>query len=92
MNVDLTTSRMQQEKAESKRARDRLGSHEVWLAGHTLSLKILGFFPKFPCKSLKSLLPLILEIWKENLGKKILEKGNHKIGIPTLFRSRNLWM
>jgi hypothetical protein len=31
----------------------------------TLSPKILGFFPKFPCKSLNSLLPLILEIWKK---------------------------
>jgi hypothetical protein len=35
-----------------------------------LSPKILGFFPKFPCKSLNSLLPLILEFWKENLEKK----------------------
>jgi hypothetical protein len=31
----------------------------VWPAGHTLPIKILGFFPKFPCKSLISLLPLI---------------------------------
>jgi hypothetical protein len=55
-----------------------------------LSPKILGFFPKFPCKSLNSLLPLILEIWKENLEKKILEKGNPNLGITTLFRSCNL--
>jgi hypothetical protein len=50
------------------------------------------FFPKFPSKSLNSLLPLILEIWKENLEKKILEKGNPNLWITTLFRSRSLWM
>jgi hypothetical protein len=64
----------------------------VWSASHTLSLKILGVFPKFPCKSLNSLLPLIWEIWKENLEKKILLKGNPNPGITMLFRSRNLWM
>jgi hypothetical protein len=72
--------------------RGRPGSQEVWPAGHTLSLKILGFFPRFHCKSLNSLLPLILEIWKENFKKKIFEKGNPNLVITTLFRSRNLWM
>jgi hypothetical protein len=61
-------------------------------AGHTLSPKILGFFTKFPYKSLNSLLPLILEIWKENLENKILEKGNPNLGITMLFMSHNLWM
>jgi hypothetical protein len=28
----------------------------------------------------------ILEIWKENFEKKILEKGNPNLGITTLFR------
>jgi hypothetical protein len=37
--------------------------------GQTLPLKILGFFPKFPYKLLNSLIPLILEIWKENFEK-----------------------
>jgi hypothetical protein len=35
-----------------------------------------------------SLKLFILEIWKENLEKKILEKGNSNLGITTLFRSR----
>ncbi len=30
----------------------------------------------------------ILEIWKENFEKKILEKGNPNLGITMLFRSR----
>jgi hypothetical protein len=30
---------------------------------------------------------LILEIWKENFEKKILEMGIHNLGITTLFRS-----
>jgi hypothetical protein len=29
----------------------------------------------------------ILKIWKGNFEKKILEKGNHNLGITTLFRS-----
>jgi hypothetical protein len=53
-------------------------------AGHILPQKILGFLPKFPYKLLNSLLPLI---WK--FGTKILKKGNPKLGITTLFRSRN---
>jgi hypothetical protein len=32
----------------------------------------------------------ILEIWKENLEKKILEKGNPNLGITMLFRLRKL--
>jgi hypothetical protein len=82
MNVDLSTSRMQQEKTELKRAQGQAGQpHFV--------PKNSGIFPKFPCKSLNSLLPLILEIWKENLEKKILEKGNPNLGITTLFTSCN---
>jgi hypothetical protein len=49
--------------------------------------KILRFFPKFIYKSLNSLLPLILEIWKGNFEKEILEKENPNLGITTLFRS-----
>jgi hypothetical protein len=37
---------------------------------HNLPQKILGFFPKFPYKLLNLLLPLILEIWKENFEKR----------------------
>jgi hypothetical protein len=49
---------------------DRPGGQEVWLAGYNLPQKILGFFPKFPYKLLNSLLPLILEIWKDNFKKR----------------------
>jgi hypothetical protein len=49
---------------------DRPGGQEVWLAGYNLPPKILGFFPKFPYKLLNSLLPLILEIWKDNFKKR----------------------
>jgi hypothetical protein len=56
-------------------------------AGHTLPPKILGFSPKFLYKPLNSLLPLILENWKENFEKEILEKGNPNLGITMLFRS-----
>jgi hypothetical protein len=52
-----------------KGPRGRLGSQEVWPAGLTLPLEILGFFPKFHYILLSSLLPLIFEIWKENLKK-----------------------
>jgi hypothetical protein len=75
-----------------KRPRYRPGGQEVWPTGHTLPPKTLAFFPKFLCESLNSLLPLILEIWKENFEKKILKKRIPKLGITTLFRSRNLWM
>jgi hypothetical protein len=64
MNVDLSMSRLEQEKTESKKAQG-LGGQEVWPAGNTLPSKILGFSPKFPYNLLTSLLPLILEIWKE---------------------------
>jgi hypothetical protein len=56
-------------RPSQKGPRGRWGSQEVWLADHTLPPKILGFFPKFPYKLLNSLLPLILEIWKENFEK-----------------------
>jgi hypothetical protein len=52
-----------------KGPRGRLGGQEVWPDGHTLPLEILGVFPKFSYKLLNSLLPLILEIWKENFEK-----------------------
>jgi hypothetical protein len=59
-----------------------LGSQEVWLAGHTLPPKILNFRPKFPYKSINSLLPRILEIWKENFWKgKSYTKDNYAIKI-----------
>jgi hypothetical protein len=47
----------------------RPGGQEVWPTSHNLPPKILGFFPKFPYKLLNSLLPLILEIWKEKFEK-----------------------
>jgi hypothetical protein len=48
----------------------RLDGQEVWPVSHNLPTKILGFFLKFPYKLLNSLLPLILEIWKENFEKR----------------------
>jgi hypothetical protein len=57
----------------------------VWPASHTLPPKIMGFFPKSPYKLLNSLLPLILEIRKENF-----EKVNPNLGITTLFMSHEL--
>jgi hypothetical protein len=84
---------MQREKTPSQKGfRGRPGSQQEWPVGHTLPPKILGFFPKSPYKPLNSLLPLILEIWKENFEKEILEKGNPNLGITILFRSHNLWM
>jgi hypothetical protein len=65
-----------------KGPRGMSGGLEVWPAGHTLPPEILEFFPKFPYKLLNSLLPLILEIWKENF-----EKGKPNLGITMLFRS-----
>jgi hypothetical protein len=85
MDIDLSMSRMQWEKTESKRAQG--------LAGRPHFVpKNSRIFPKFPCKSLNSLLPQILEIWKENLEKKIFEKENSNLGITMLFRSSKLWM
>jgi hypothetical protein len=43
MNVDLSMSRMQQGKIESKRAQGQAGWPRS-VAGHTLPPKILGFF------------------------------------------------
>jgi hypothetical protein len=60
---------MQREKTESIGPKGKPGGQEVWPAGHTLPLEILGFFSKFSYKLLNSLLPLILEIWKENFEK-----------------------
>jgi hypothetical protein len=48
----------------------RPGDQEVWPTGHNLPPKILGFFPKFPYKLFNPLLPLILEIQKENFEKR----------------------
>jgi hypothetical protein len=47
----------------------RPGGQEVWPASHNLLQKFWDFFPKFPYKLLNSLMPLILEIWKENFEK-----------------------
>jgi hypothetical protein len=49
-----------------------------------LPQSFLGFFSKFPCKSINSLLALILEIWKENFKKKILEKGNPNLHVDVI--------
>jgi hypothetical protein len=46
---------------------------EILLRRHDLILMPLKLF--------------ILEIWKEDFEKKILEKGNPNLGITTLFRS-----
>jgi uncharacterized protein YyaL (SSP411 family) len=93
MSVDLSTSRMQQEETELERAHGRAGwPRSVAIRPHFVPKNYGIFFPKFPFKSLNSLLPLILEIWKENLEKKTLEKENSNLGITTLFRSHNLWM
>jgi hypothetical protein len=73
---------VQREKTSSKRAQEQAR----WPP------KTLGFFTKFTCKSLNSLLPVILEICKEDFEKKILEKGNPNLGITTLFTPHNLWM
>jgi hypothetical protein len=65
MKVDISTSRMQREKNESKRAHGQVGQPRV--AGQPqYAPKNSGIFPKFPYKLLNSFLPLILEIWKEN--------------------------
>jgi hypothetical protein len=74
MNIDLSMSRMQRERTELERAQGH-AERARGVAGRPHFVpKNSGIFPKFPCKSLNSLLPLILEIWKENLEKKILEK------------------
>jgi hypothetical protein len=52
-----------------------------------LPQKILNFSPKFPYKSLNSLLPLILEIWKENFWKgKSYTKDNNAINFAQTSR------
>jgi hypothetical protein len=61
MNVKLTTKGFQREQTEPIWARGPVGQPRS-VAGRP----ILGFFPKFPHKSLNSFLPLNLEIWKEN--------------------------
>jgi hypothetical protein len=73
---------MKWEKTESKRAQGQAGRPRS-VAGqpHFAPLEILGFFPKFPYKSLNSLLPLI---WI--FGKKILKKGNPNLGTTMLFK------
>jgi hypothetical protein len=58
-NVDLTMGRMQREKTESIRVQEQVGGQEVWPTDNTLPPKTLGFFPKFLCITLNSLLPLI---------------------------------
>jgi hypothetical protein len=95
MNIDLSMSRMQREKTELKRAQGQAGRPRSVARRPQFAPpppKNSGIFPKFPYKLLNSLLPLILEIWKENFEKKIVKKGNPNLGITTLFRSRNLWI
>jgi hypothetical protein len=92
MNVDLSISIMRREKTKSNRAQGQAGQPRSVPDWPLLVPKNSGIFPKFPCKSLNSLLPLILEIWNENLEKKNLEKENPNLGITMLFRLHNLWM
>jgi hypothetical protein len=63
MNVDLSMSRMQREMIKSKRAQGQARWPRSG-AGHTSSPKILGIFPKFPCKSL-NLVEKDSEAWLE---------------------------
>jgi hypothetical protein len=49
-------------RPSQKGPRGKPSGQEVWPASHTLP-------PKFSYKLLNSLLPLILEIWKENFEK-----------------------
>jgi hypothetical protein len=73
MNIDLSMGRMQREKTKSKRAQGQ-AEHPRCVAGRPhFAPKNSRIFPKFPSKLLNSLLPLILEIWKENF-----EKGKSK--------------
>jgi hypothetical protein len=83
MHVELSTGVMQREKIESKRAQGQAGRPRSVAEWPHFAPKNSGIFPKFPHKSLNSLLPLI---WK--FGKKILKKGNPNLGITTLFRLR----
>jgi hypothetical protein len=69
MNIDLSTGRIQQEKIESKRAQGSAGWPRSVAGQRHFAPKNYGIFPKFPYKLLNSLLPLILEIWKENFEK-----------------------
>jgi hypothetical protein len=80
-NIESKRVPGQAEQPTSVARRPHFGPKNSWV-----------FFPKFLYKPLNSLLPLILEIWKENFEKEILEKGNPNLGTTTLFRSRNLWM
>jgi hypothetical protein len=70
MNVDLSTSRMQREKTESKRAHGQARRPKSVVGRPQFAPKNSGIFPKFPYKLLNSLLPLILEIWKDNFEKR----------------------
>jgi hypothetical protein len=60
---------MQQEKNESKRAHGQAGRPRSVASRPQFAPKNFGIFPKFPYKLLNSLLPLILEIWKDNFEK-----------------------
>jgi hypothetical protein len=86
MNIEVQTSRMQQERPSRIGLGGRPGGQELWSAGHTLPQKILIFCPKFPYKSLNSVLPLILEIWKENFWKqKSYTKDNYAIRVAQTY-------
>jgi hypothetical protein len=76
MNVDLSMSRMQWEKTESKRAQGRAGRPRSVAGRPHFVPKNSEIFSKFTWKSLISFLPLILEIRKDNVEKKILKKRN----------------
>jgi hypothetical protein len=83
MNVEFSTGRMQRKKTELNLAQGQTGQPRSVAASHTLPPKILYFCQKFPYKSLNSLLPLILKIWKE----KKFGKGNPILKITVLLWS-----
>jgi hypothetical protein len=69
MNDDLSKGRRQWKKTESKKAQGQ-ARRKRCVASHPHFGNInFRIFPKFPYKLLNSLLPLILEIWKENFEK-----------------------
>jgi hypothetical protein len=69
MNVDLSMSRMQRKNTESKRAQGQAGRPRSVAGWPHFATKNSWIFPKFPYKLHNSLIPLILEIWKENFEK-----------------------
>jgi hypothetical protein len=69
MNDALSMGRMQREKTESKRVQGQAGWPRSVAGWPHFAPRNSRIFPKIPLKLLNSLLPLILEIWKENFEK-----------------------